>query len=200
MRVKVHSVSQDPDHKNNSYNLATDWIDQHIPDIYYLMTDAWSPTVSRAVEFQLPQGLPLVSCMQKWSVFHMQLCQGWILKAVSTTRLPWLRMATLFLPATSMFALILPSSMGLETFSATEVCPLSIFMNKNHISNLYFSLLQIGATLFINSSFRDPVIQHAKIVLNNPMPGEPTMEYYYTTALSRPTCLTILLAVFSAWT
>ena len=35
-------------------------------------------------------------------------------------------------------------------------------------------------TVFINSSFRDPIIQHAKIVLNSPMPGEPSLEYYCT--------------------
>ena len=35
-------------------------------------------------------------------------------------------------------------------------------------------------TVFVDSSFRDPVIQRAKIVLNSPMPGEPSLEYYRT--------------------
>ena len=35
-------------------------------------------------------------------------------------------------------------------------------------------------TVFVDSSFRDPIIQHAKIVLNSPMPGEPSLEYYRT--------------------
>ena len=35
-------------------------------------------------------------------------------------------------------------------------------------------------TVFVDSSFRDPIIQHAKIILNSPMPGEPSLEYYRT--------------------
>ena len=35
-------------------------------------------------------------------------------------------------------------------------------------------------TIFVDSSFRDPVIQCAKIVLNSPMLGEPSLEYYHT--------------------
>ena len=35
-------------------------------------------------------------------------------------------------------------------------------------------------TVFVNSTFRDPVIQRAKIVLNSSMPGEPSLEYYRT--------------------
>ena len=35
-------------------------------------------------------------------------------------------------------------------------------------------------TVFIDSSFRDPVIQCAKIVFNSPMLGEPSLEYYCT--------------------
>ena len=39
-------------------------------------------------------------------------------------------------------------------------------------------LAWLGVTSFAEGLFRDPVVQRAKTVLNSPMPGEPSLEYY----------------------
>lgn len=54
---------------------------------------------------------------------------------------------------------------------------LILFLQKSEFSSINPSLC-LAVTPFVDSSSRDSVIQRAKIVLDNPIPGEPSLEYY----------------------